>query len=81
VDLLKKSRVVLLVFLALILFNTAVFSKDNGDVYIIPIKGEINKATYNYLNSTIKDIEKKHKEMTKRMHIICVLFKCRKCLG
>ena len=53
---LKKTKVLLLTFLILILLNSIVFSESDGDVYVVPINGEINRATYNFLNSTLKDI-------------------------
>ena len=58
-NLLKKTRTSILLFLIIILFYTNVFAENKGDVYIIPLKGEINKASYNYLSSVLKDIEKK----------------------
>lgn len=56
-NVLKKTKVLFLTFLILILLNSIVFSENTGDVYVIPIKGEINRATYNFLRSTLKDIE------------------------
>ncbi|NMB28319.1 MAG: nodulation protein NfeD, partial [Tissierellia bacterium] len=44
----KKTKVLFLTFLILILLNSIVFSENTGDVYVIPIKGEINRATYNF---------------------------------
>ena len=53
----KKTKVLLLSFLILILLNSMSFAENTGDVYVIPIKDEINRASYNFLRSTLKDIE------------------------
>ncbi|NMA85903.1 MAG: nodulation protein NfeD [Tissierellia bacterium] len=53
----KRTGVFILLFI--LLFSAAVFAEEKGDVYVIPIRGEINKASYNYLNSTLKEIEEK----------------------
>lgn len=58
----KKTKVLLLVFLILILFNGAVLADDIGDVYVVPVKGEITRATYNFLRTTLRDIEKNSPE-------------------
>lgn len=57
-NILKWTRLVVLSILILLLLSTIVFSNSTGDVYVVPIQGEINKATYNYLNSTLKEIKK-----------------------
>jgi membrane-bound serine protease (ClpP class) len=54
----KNIKILILVVLVLVLLNNFVFSEKVGDVYVIPIKGEINKATYNYLKSTLENIKK-----------------------
>ena len=54
----KKLKILILSILILISFNNFVFSEGAGDAYVVPIKGEINKATYNYLRSTLKEINK-----------------------
>lgn len=51
---LKKIGVFVLLSI-LILSNLAFAEQDN--VYVIPIKGEINKATYNFLNHTINSLD------------------------
>lgn len=59
----KRTTFLILAFLVIILFNQISYAQENlGDVYIIPVKGEINKATYNFLNSTLKDISEKSPE-------------------
>ena len=54
----KRAGTLILV-LIILLFSVGVFAEEKGDVYVIPIKGEINKASYNYLNSTLKETVKK----------------------
>lgn len=56
---LKKVRTLVLIILMAILLSGMVFAENTGDVYVVPIKGEINRATYNFLNSTLADIVKK----------------------
>lgn len=53
----EKGKILILTFLILTLLNSVAFSESVGDVYVVPIKGEINKVTYNYLKTTLKDIE------------------------
>jgi membrane-bound serine protease (ClpP class) len=55
---LKKNRILALIFLILIFFNGIVYAEDKGDVYVIPINGEITKATYNFLRNTLNNIAK-----------------------
>ena len=54
----KKNRILALIFLILIFFNGIVYAEDKGDVYVIPINGEITKATYNFLRNTLNNIAK-----------------------
>ena len=56
---LKWKKTLILFIFILLLLNTVVSSEDVGDVYVIPIKGEINRATYNYLKTTLNDVLKK----------------------
>ncbi|MBU5455499.1 nodulation protein NfeD [Caproiciproducens sp. MSJ-32] len=53
-----KKTLILFIFIFLLL-NNVVSSENIGDVYVIPIKGEINRATYNYLKTTLNDVLKK----------------------
>ena len=53
----KRTGVFILLFV--LLFSVNGFAEEKGNVYVIPVKGEINKASYNYLNSTLKEIEGK----------------------
>ena len=54
----KKTRILALTFLILIFFNGMVLAEDKGDIYVIPIQGEINRATYNFLRDTLNEIVK-----------------------
>ncbi|MCF6466524.1 NfeD family protein [Clostridium sp. Cult2] len=54
----KKTRILILIFLILIFLNGIVFAEDLGDVYVIPVNGEINRATYNFLRNKIDEIVK-----------------------
>ncbi len=53
---LKWKRLVIISVIFLLLFSIVALAEGSGDVYVIPIQGEINKATYNYLKSTLNDI-------------------------
>lgn len=45
--------------LVLIMIISQFTSAENlGDVYVIPIKGDINKATYNFVNSKVNEVLK-----------------------
>ncbi len=44
------------------LLSGVVFGEDMGDVYVVPVKGEITRATYNYLRTTLRDIVKNSPE-------------------
>lgn len=52
----KRKTIVILSLLVILLFNAIVFAQDKENVYVLPIKGEINQATYNFLNSTLTKI-------------------------
>lgn len=54
---LKRILVFLIIFI-LVIFNTInIFSQSNNDVYVIPIKGQIDKATYQFLQREISKLE------------------------
>jgi len=57
---LNGKKIIICILTLLFLINGIVFGKDNGKVYVVPIKGEINKATYQFLKSTIDDILKEN---------------------
>lgn len=51
-----KNRKWLFCFLVIfLLINSISYSKSEGNVYVIPIKGEINKATYHFLKNAVDD--------------------------
>lgn len=52
----KWMKRVIIYIILVMLFSTMVSAEDIGDVYVIPIQGEINKATYNYLRTTLDDV-------------------------
>ncbi|WP_077367971.1 NfeD family protein [Anaerosalibacter sp. Marseille-P3206] len=54
----KRSRSIsiLLLTILILLVNSISFSEGKGNVYVIPIKGEINKATYHFLKNTVDDV-------------------------
>lgn len=56
----KRSRAIIILVTLLILVLPSIGHGDSGDVYIVPIKGEINKATYNFLNHTMDKIIKEN---------------------
>ena len=57
-----KKSIILLILIFLILPFGSIASSDNG-VYVVPIKGEINKATYNYLRDTMDKLNKINPEL------------------
>ncbi|HSH36735.1 NfeD family protein [Schnuerera sp.] len=54
----KKTRILALIFLILLFLNITIYAEDMGDVYVVPINGEINRATYNFLQDTLDKIVK-----------------------
>lgn len=52
----KKLRVWAFVILAFILMNGVIFAENEGDVYVIPIKGDITRASYNFLRDSLDKI-------------------------
>ncbi len=54
------KKIIICILTLFLLINGIAFGKDNGKVYVVPIKGEINKATYQFLKSTIDDILKEN---------------------
>ena len=53
----KKFSIILLVLILLLILSSLAFTENNGDVYVIPIEGEINTATYNFLKDSISKID------------------------
>ncbi len=55
----KVRRVaVFFILLVLVLSSISVYSDEGNDVYVIPIKGEINKATYQFVKTKVEEISK-----------------------
>lgn len=53
----KKARNILIILIILVLFSS--YSSAEGDkVYVVPIKGEINRANSNYVRTTIEKVNK-----------------------
>ena len=54
-------RIVFIAILILVvLLNQLAFAENFGDVFIIPIKGEINRATFNFISSTLNKVLEKN---------------------
>lgn len=54
----RKKRIAIIFTLLIVLFLTNLsFAETEGDIYIIPINGEINKGTYNFLKETMDKID------------------------
>jgi len=57
------KRIVTFLLLTVILLSGISHGKQaTKDVYVIPIKGEINKGTYSFLKTTVNDIVKRYPE-------------------
>lgn len=54
----KKMFMVLMILMILILNPIASFGETNGDVFVIPINGNIDKATYQFVERELNNIEK-----------------------
>lgn len=52
----KKLRIWAFVILAFILMNGVIFAENEGDVYVIPIKGDITRASYNFLRDSLDKV-------------------------
>jgi len=52
----RSFAIILLLTILILLVNSISFSEGKGNVYVIPIKGEINKATYHFLKNTVDDV-------------------------
>ena len=54
----KNRRIKVMSFLLIVFaFFSLGFSEAKGNVYVIPIEGEINKATYSFVKDAIKNID------------------------
>lgn len=49
----KKSRICFFILLIVILLSNIGFTKTQTEVYVIPIEGEINKASYGFIKQNI----------------------------
>lgn len=58
----KKIKFMLFLIILLTLSNVFVYGESSGDVYVIPIKGEINRATRNFVVGTIDGLNQKNAE-------------------
>ena len=56
-----KRMSVIIIILLLLLSNLS-FAEGEGKVYVIPIKGEINRATGNFVGNAINDLNKENVE-------------------
>lgn len=52
----RKVFFAIILTLVVILGTSTFAERSMGDVYVIPIKGEINRATYNFINSTLNKV-------------------------
>lgn len=55
----KKIRILVLTLMTILLLSSIGigFAENNQDVYVIPIKGEINSASFSFLKEVIADID------------------------
>ncbi|NLX61782.1 MAG: nodulation protein NfeD [Tissierellia bacterium] len=51
-----RRLVFIAILILVIVLSQLVFAENPGDVYVLPIKGEINRATYNFINSTLNKV-------------------------
>ncbi len=56
----RRSSVIVAVIIIILILSNIGYGDNVGDVYIVPIKGEINKATYNFLNHTMVNLIKEN---------------------
>lgn len=54
----RKGKISLIILLIVIILSSFGFAENENDVYLVPIKGEINKATYNFVNHTMEKLNK-----------------------
>lgn len=46
------------ILLILVLGSISAYSDEGNDVYVIPVKGEINKATYQFIKTKVEEVSK-----------------------
>lgn len=58
----KNKLNIIIIMLVILIFSSLSFAEDNGNIYVIPIEGEINKATYNFVRDSISNIDTNNAE-------------------
>lgn len=53
----KKRIGIIILMLILLTTSTIAFGESKGNVYVIPIEGEINKATYSFVKESMEGID------------------------
>lgn len=51
-----KFKKIIVILLFILLLGQASYADDPGKAYVVPIKGEINRATHNYLRDILNDL-------------------------
>src|SRR5690554_2150347 len=51
-----KFKKIIVILLFILLIGQASYADDSGKAYVVPIKGEINRATHNYLRDILNDL-------------------------
>lgn len=57
-----KFKRIILVLLFVLLLGQVSYADDPGKVYVVPIKGEINRATHNYVRDIVNDLNNQNVE-------------------
>ena len=57
-----KFKRIILVLLFVLLLGQVSYADDPGKVYVVPIKGEINRATHNYIRDIVNDLNNQNVE-------------------
>ncbi|MFA5575753.1 MAG: NfeD family protein [Tissierellaceae bacterium] len=52
----RKRLIGIFILIVILIFPASIFAESN-DVYVVPIRGEINKATYNFLKHNLDKIK------------------------
>ena len=55
-----KIRRILLALIFMLLLSSIGFAEGEGKVYVVPIKGEINRATHNYVRDVVNDLNEEN---------------------
>ncbi len=51
----RKTRIFIFMLMLVLVFSSIVLAEDSDDVYVIPINGEINRATANFVVNAIEE--------------------------